>query len=894
MNQQQQDISVTLPLVRQAKKKYFYFHMSYNLLGTLLLLILNSTRETTSARQILRLLTAFAYICLGLLYSAGYQSFSRVVFCVISYVATLCLISEWGNFAAGGVLLLAFSISMRNHFLFEDNQMHSILTVGSLVGDALFLLLFARCEPSADRSGLSESSSTRIWVSLGIVMLIITICVLSEVYIDDIRQKVYNQLKDDILAIKLQVEEQENFIAAMSHEIRNPLQSLLGSVELLQLQQPRPGSNGNISERLQDNSLVGIIKSCCDVVLNLVSNILDASKIDAQKLELSNIPSCLNENIQKILRLSRNRAEAKGLQIVFMEPKPLPPSLLFDPQRLQQVVLNIVSNAIKFTQKGRIVVKADWVPLQSEGVELEKAVRTELSAASWKSVFEPLEEGNGTDLFMHKMRKVTSPFPFFPSKLPQIRKRTQRHLTADRVTGPGSARNRQTSISDCQGASVADEGVDATEDVKSHNSEWTPDFHSQLQSLGLHPHNSASNEPDPPRVLVKAEPEEKEENYSWSWSCGSHRSYSSDSQTPLQDESRGLVKIEIMDSGIGISKEGLAKLFNRYQQADATISQNYGGTGLGLWISRSIIRQMGGDIRAKSKPGKGTDMIVVFPSETVPETPMISSFAEEYKEKRRGLSGKKCLIVDDIPDNTFILDQVLRSQGMLVVSKTCGRHALKSYRNISNFDLIITDLRMPGMSGQDLILAIRKFEREKGRLRTPILVLTGEALQAEKVACLSRYGADEYLLKPVKMQCLMDAVEALLTRGFRMEQKKKVLVVDDDTLSLRLLMTMIRQGGDSPTGCRSVYEAKAEISANPEKYDVILLDSQLQDGNGLDFVRFYNKLVVDRELKAVPIVSMSGNGAEEQTKMYEGFVMHGFLQKPISKSLLLGTIRSLH
>ncbi|MDR3395589.1 MAG: response regulator [Parasulfuritortus sp.] len=357
---------------------------------------------------------------------------------------------------------------------------------------------------------------------------------------------------------------------------------------------------------------------------------------------------------------------------------------------------------------------------------------------------------------------------------------------------------------------------------------------------------------------------------------------------------KGLVKIEVMDTGIGVSKQGIAKLFQRYQQADATISRNYGGTGLGLWISRSIIQKMGGDIKIKSRLGQGTNMIVVFRSEVCPEVSVLTNIDHKSISLfKQDIKGKNCLVVDDIPDNTYIMQQLLSQNGLNVVAMNRAQDALEAYKKTRDIDLVITDLRMPGMSGQALIMEIRKVEAETGRNRTPIMVLTGEAARDERIACLSQYGADDYLLKPIKLQDLMASVEGLLIKRPKAKTAKRILVIDDDLMSRKLIITLIKQSGDDAFGCASIAEAKCEIDKNYDKYQGILLDSQLPDGIGLDFMVHYAELLKNKGTKQLPVISMSGNSAQDQEKLYLGYPLHAFLEKPVSKSQLLDVLRSI-
>eukprot|EP01022_Parablepharisma_sp_SALTPOND_P004945 TRINITY_DN121329_c0_g1_i1.p2 TRINITY_DN121329_c0_g1~~TRINITY_DN121329_c0_g1_i1.p2 ORF type:complete len:241 (+),score=23.81 TRINITY_DN121329_c0_g1_i1:2063-2785(+) len=230
---------------------------------------------------------------------------------------------------------------------------------------------------------------------------------------------------------------------------------------------------------------------------------------------------------------------------------------------------------------------------------------------------------------------------------------------------------------------------------------------------------------------------------------------------------------------------------------------------------------------------------------------------------------------------------------MQVTSFNRAKDAFEHFtNNYKDLDLLITDLRMPEMSGQQLILSVRDFEKNKGSYKVPIIVLTAEASSTEKVACLSEYGADAFLLKPSKLSDLVETVERLVTTR-RLEKKKFVLLIDDDVISQKLITCFIKKAGHHPVACRSIAEAKREFESNPEKYDVIFLDSQLQDGTGLDFMQFYSRMADGRNGWQIPIISMSGNQIPDQQRMYGEYQLHAFLEKPVSKSKLLSIIESI-
>ncbi len=243
-------------------------------------------------------------------------------------------------------------------------------------------------------------------------------------------------------------------------------------------------------------------------------------------------------------------------------------------------------------------------------------------------------------------------------------------------------------------------------------------------------------------------------------------------------------------------------------------------------------------------------------------------------------------------DSAYILGKAMSRCGVKTEAAGRAQDALEELRQTPDIDLMITDLRMPGMSGQSLIREIRGWETEThSPRRLPILVLTGEGSPEERVACLGQYGADDYLLKPVKMQELIKAAENVLMKARTgSSQDRKVLVVEDDTVSRRLLSAILRKCGETPVGCGSVAEATLELDSNYEKYKAVFLDSQLPDGMGVDvLIHLQNS----GKKPPLPVVSMSGGSEDELRRLYAGHSIYAYLEKPVSKSALLHVLRSI-
>ncbi len=238
---------------------------------------------------------------------------------------------------------------------------------------------------------------------------------------------------------------------------------------------------------------------------------------------------------------------------------------------------------------------------------------------------------------------------------------------------------------------------------------------------------------------------------------------------------------------------------------------------------------------------------------------------------------------------------------MRSTTKQSGVEALELYKSRpAAFDGVITDLRMPTMSGQTFIQEIRRFEREHvgGRRKVPVVVMTAESAPEERRLCLTQYGADEFLLKPVKLRDLVMALARIHTtspagHSTSATKPKRILIVDDDTVGSKFMLITLTRAGHHCVQAFSLYEARQKLEEQT-RYDIVILDSFLGDGTGPEFVR-----LAQQRLEGVKVISVSGNAVEDQRRMYETETknekhgLDGYLQKPVNRQDLFGMIQLL-
>ena len=232
-------------------------------------------------------------------------------------------------------------------------------------------------------------------------------------------------------------------------------------------------------------------------------------------------------------------------------------------------------------------------------------------------------------------------------------------------------------------------------------------------------------------------------------------------------DGRELVRFSVTDTGIGISKEGQARLFQPFVQAEGDTTQRYGGTGLGLTICRRLADMMGGAITMVSEPGKGTTMMftITLPIADVKDLPAKGAAAAagggvaRLSARRPAPSveaaqaeGTLVLMVDDHPTNRTLLKRQLNLLGYAAEVAENGVEAFEKWKS-GRFATVVTDCNMPEMDGYDLARAIRKQEAGNGGRRVPIIACTANALAGEADVCIAA-GMDDFLVKPVEIDAL--------------------------------------------------------------------------------------------------------------------------------------------
>ena len=219
------------------------------------------------------------------------------------------------------------------------------------------------------------------------------------------------------------------------------------------------------------------------------------------------------------------------------------------------------------------------------------------------------------------------------------------------------------------------------------------------------------------------------------------------------------VMFEVSDTGIGIPANAVAHVFERFSQADSSITRQFGGTGLGLAICKHIVTLMGGKIGVESETGKGSRFWFNIPT-TLGEAPQeVSSAAID--RARYDFGRLRILIADDSPVNQIFMSAMLTRRGHIVDAVTNGLEAVQSVRRY-NYDLVLMDVQMPEMDGPTATAQIRKLQGSEAA--TPIIALTADAMSGRREKYLAA-GMDDYVTKPVKTAELFSAMARVLGKA---------------------------------------------------------------------------------------------------------------------------------
>ncbi|MCL2752302.1 MAG: response regulator, partial [Firmicutes bacterium] len=361
----------------------------------------------------------------------------------------------------------------------------------------------------------------------------------------------------------------------------------------------------------------------------------------------------------------------------------------------------------------------------------------------------------------------------------------------------------------------------------------------------------------------------------------------------LQSEENGVCRLQISvaDTGIGITAEQKTRLFRSFEQAEAGTTRKYGGTGLGLTISKHIVELMGGEIWVESEPGRGAEFIFTVNLLRGPD------------EKKRLLDDNvdwrniRIFVVDDESEIRDFFVKVCTGIGVACQAAASGEEALRLLPAEDNYDVYFIDWKLPGINGVDLA---RQIQANKTRKSVVTIFSSADWSLIEDDARSA--GVNKFLPKPLfpstVVETINDCMGFIKPAEFVKEEQKTddfsghtILLAEDVELNREIVLTLLEPTELAVECAENGTDALAMFEAAPDKYDMIFMDVQMPEMDGYEATRRIRALGVPTA-KSIPIIAMTANVFREDVEKCLNAGMNGHIGKPIDIDKMLAVLKT--